>query len=181
MRTMKTDGTNMEREGLLEVARLMCVAARTAPKGRGVDNVVTMVLTDSEKDAIAQEMQRVGEQSNTAFFVRDAANLRAAGALVLLGTRIKTMGIPNCGYCGYEDCDENRRHNGICVFNVGDLGIAVGSAVSVAANHRVDCRVFFSAGRAALNLKTLGEDVKIAWGIPLSVSGKNPFFDRKPV
>ncbi len=30
MRAMKTDGTNMEREGLLEVARLMCVAARTA-------------------------------------------------------------------------------------------------------------------------------------------------------
>ncbi|MBN1837706.1 MAG: hypothetical protein JW820_17750, partial [Spirochaetales bacterium] len=35
------------------------------------------------------------------------------------------------------------------------------------------------AGRAALNLKTLGDEVRIAWGIPLSVSGKSPFFDRK--
>jgi uncharacterized ferredoxin-like protein len=43
----------------------------------------------------------------------------------------------------------------------------------------VDNRVFFSAGRAALNLKTLGPEVRIAYGIPLSVDGKNIFFDRK--
>jgi uncharacterized ferredoxin-like protein len=181
MRPMKTDGRNMEQEGLLEVARKICIAARTAPKGKGADNLVTMVLTGIEKDEIAQEMQRVGEETGTGFFVRDAANLRAAGALVLLGTRVQTMGLPNCGFCGFKDCEENRKNHGICTFNTGDLGIAVGSAVSVAADHRVDCRVFFSAGRAALNLKTLGEEVKIAWGIPLSVSGKNPFFDRKPV
>jgi uncharacterized ferredoxin-like protein len=39
--------------------------------------------------------------------------------------------------------------------------------------------VMFSAGRAAVNLKALGDEVRIAYGIPLSVSGKNPFFDRK--
>lgn len=178
---MKTDGRNLEVEGLLEVARLMCIAARTAPKGRGTDNLVTMVLTGTEKDELAREMQRVGEETGTGFFVRDAANLRAAGAVVLLGTRIQTLGIPNCGFCGFKDCEENRKNNGICVFNTGDLGIAVGSAVSVAADHRVDCRVFFSAGRAALNLKTMGDEVRIAWGIPLSIGGKNPFFDRKHV
>jgi uncharacterized ferredoxin-like protein len=181
MRAMRIDGKDMEQEGLLEVARKLCVAARTAPKGRGVDNLVTLVLTGSEKEEIAREMQRIGEEGGPAFFLRDAANLRAAGALVLLGTRIKTLGLDYCGYCGFKDCEENRKNNGICAFNTGDLGIAVGSAVSVAADHRVDCRVFFSAGRAALNLKTLGEEVRIAWGIPLSVSGKNPFFDRKPV
>lgn len=171
----------MEQEGLLEVARLMCVAARTAPKGRGTDNLVTAVLTDAEKDEVAQEMQRIGEEIGAGFFVRDAQNLRAAGALMLLGTRIKTLGLPYCGLCGYKDCAENQKNNGICVFNIGDLGIAVGSAVGVAADNRVDCRVFFSAGRAALNLKTLGDEVKVAWGIPLSVGPKNPFFDRKPV
>jgi uncharacterized ferredoxin-like protein len=176
---MKADGTSMEREGLLEVARRMCIAARTAPKGKGVDHLVTAVLTGEEKEEIAREMQRIGEATDTAFFVRDAGNVRTAGALVLLGTRIKTLGIPNCGFCGYKDCADNERHGGICVFNAGDLGIAVGSAVSVAADCRVDTRIMFSAGRAALNLKSLGEDVRIAWGVPLSVSGKSPFYDRK--
>ena len=60
-----------------------------------------------------------------------------------------------------------------------DLGIAIGSAVSVAADLRVDNRVMYSVGKAALNIGILGEDVKIAYGIPLSISGKNPFFDRR--
>jgi uncharacterized ferredoxin-like protein len=161
---MKTDGMNMERDGLLEVARRICIAARTAPKGKGTDNLVTMVLTGSEKDEIAREMQRIGEETGVAFFVRDANCLRSAGALVLLGTKFNTLGVANCGFCG---------------FNIGDLGIAIGSAVSVAADARVDNRVFFSAGRAAVNLKTLGPEVKIAYGIPLSVGGKSIFFDRK--
>jgi len=176
---MKTDGTNMESEGLLEVARRMCIAARTAPKGRGTDNLVTMVLTGAEKDQIAEEQHRIGEQTGVAFFIRDAGNVRSAGALVLLGTTIETLGIPNCGFCGFKDCAENKKNNGVCAFNTGDLGIAIGSAVSVAADSRVDNRVFFSAGRAALNLKILGPEVKIAYGIPLSVSGKSIFFDRK--
>ena len=169
----------MEREGLLEVARKICIAARTAPKGKGADNLVTMVLTDAEKDEIALEMQRISEETGVAFFARDANCLRAAGALVLLGTKLKTRGIPNCGFCGFKDCAENEKNNGICAFNTGDLGIAIGSAVSVAADNRVDNRVFFSAGRAALNLKTLGPEVGIAYGIPLSVGGKSIFFDRK--
>lgn len=176
---MKTDGRNMESEGLLEVARKVCIAARTAPKGKGSDNLVTVVLTGTEKDEVAAEMRRIGEETGVAFFIRDAENLRAAGALVLLGTKIKTLGVSNCGFCGFKDCAENEKNQGICAFNTGDLGIALGSAVSVAADNRVDNRVFFTAGRAALNLKILGEEVKIAYGIPLSVGGKSIFFDRK--
>ena len=176
---MKTDGTNMEREGLLEVARRICIAARTAPKGKGPDNLVTVVLTGTEKDEIAQEMQRVGDETGVAFFIRDAENVRSAGALVLLGTKIETLGVPNCGFCGFKDCAENEKNKGICAFNPGDLGIALGSAVSEATDSRVDNRVFFTAGRAAVNLNILGPDVKIAYGIPLSVSGKSIFFDRK--
>ena len=176
---MKTDGKNMESEGLLEVARKICIAARTAPKGKGTDNLVTMVLTGAEKEEIAREMQRIGEQMGVAFFIRDANCLRSAGALVLLGTKVETRGVPNCGFCGFKDCTENEKNNGICAFNTGDLGIAIGSAVSVAADSRVDNRVFFSAGRAAVNLGTLGPEVRIAYGIPLSVGGKSIFFDRR--
>jgi uncharacterized ferredoxin-like protein len=169
----------MEREGILEVARKICIAARTAPKGRGRDNLITAVLTGTEKDELAAEMQRIGEETGVAMFVRDAKCLRSAGALVLLGTKINTLGVPYCGFCGFKDCAENEQNNGICALNTGDLGIALGSAVSVAADNRVDNRIFFTAGRAALNLNTLGSEVKIAYGIPLSVGGKSIFFDRK--
>ena len=67
---------------------------------------------------------------------------------------------------------------GTCSFNAGDLGIAVGSAVSRAADLRIDNRIMYSAGKAALELGFLGSEVAIAYGIPLSVSGKSPFFDR---
>jgi uncharacterized ferredoxin-like protein len=36
----------------------------------------------------------------------------------------------------------------------------------------------YSAGKAALSLGLFSAGVKIALAIPLSVSGKNPFFDR---
>ena len=49
----------------------------------------------------------------------------------------------------------------------------------MAAGLLVDNRVVYSVGRAGVNIKLLGEDVKIAYGIPLSISGKNPFFDRR--
>ena len=45
---------------------------------------------------------------------------------------------------------------------------------------RVDNRVMFSVGRAARSLGLLGASVTLVLGIPLSISGKSPFFDRKP-
>ena len=74
---------------------------------------------------------------------------------------------------------ENERAGATCIFPAHDLGIAVGSAAGIAAHHHVDNRVMFSAGVAALRLGLMGEGVKIAFGLPLSVTGKSPFFDRK--
>jgi uncharacterized ferredoxin-like protein len=37
----------------------------------------------------------------------------------------------------------------------------------------------YSIGRASLELGLLGPKVKQALGIPLSVTGKSPFFDRQ--
>lgn len=61
-----------------------------------------------------------------------------------------------------------------------DLGIAVGSAVSVAADNRIDNRVMYSAGKGALKAGMLPPDVKIAYGIPLSISSKSIYYDRNP-
>jgi uncharacterized ferredoxin-like protein len=64
---------------------------------------------------------------------------------------------------------------------VGDLHLAAGSAVALAADFRIDNRIMFSVGKAALKAKLLPDDIKIALAIPLSATSKNPFFDRPPV
>lgn len=78
-----------------------------------------------------------------------------------------------------ESCSEKAKSpNTPCVFNTTDLGIAVGSAASVAMDNRIDNRIMYSVGKAVVDMGILGPDVKLAYGIPLSVSGKSPFFDR---
>jgi uncharacterized ferredoxin-like protein len=53
------------------------------------------------------------------------------------------------------------------------------SAVAMASGLHIDNRMMYSIGRACLDLGLFGKDVKQALGIPLSITGKNPFFDRK--
>lgn len=171
--------TDAEAGGLRTVAELMCVAARTAPKARGIDKLAMHLVEGEQKEALAREMRRIATEMKIDFFGRDADNVAACGLVVLVGTRTDPLNIPYCGFCGFKDCDECRELTGVCAFNSGDLGVAVGSAAAVAAAHHVDNRIMFSAGRAAMNLLLLGEGVRIAYGIPLSVSGKSPFFDRK--
>ncbi len=179
MAHMNTESHALETEGVLTVARLMAVAARTAPKGKGVDELETLLLTGTDKDTLADAMQRLGESQNLGLFVRDAGNVRASHAVLLLGTRNQVRNVPHCGFCGHGDCAGCQEAGGICSFCVGDLGIAVGSAVSVAADHRVDCRVMFTIGKIAMEQKLFSGDIIVAYGIPLSVTSKSPFFDRK--
>ncbi len=169
--------TEMETQGVMDALRAMAVAARTAPKGRGVDEILTRAFDGEEKDKLADEMQRIGEEKGIAFFVRDAKNVRAASAVLVVGVRNKTRGVPNCGNCGYPDCAANAKAGGVCALCTVDLGIALGSAASVAADHRVDSRVMFTIGKAALALGLLPE-AHTAYGFPLSATGKSPYFDR---
>jgi len=169
-----------ELDGVQRVAELMCVTARTAPKARGFDQIVTAIVEDiAEREQIAERMRQIGERSGAGFFARDAQNVLDAQVLVLLGTGVDRLQIPGCSFCGYDGCEASEEVGARCAYAAGDLGIATGSAVSVAADHRVDNRVMYTAGSAAVELGLLGEDVKIAWGIPLSAKGKSLFFDRK--
>jgi len=163
------------------VAEEMLTAARTAPKARGNDNLVIALASADDIEKIAQKMDEIGSRPDgIPFFLRDAANIRLAQGLVLIGTRIKSQGLKLCGRCGFANCEEKDLHPEFpCTFNTGDLGIAMGSAVSIAMDHRVDNRIMYSVGQTILEMKLLGEDVKIAFGIPLSVSPKSPFFDRQ--
>ena len=76
-------------------------------------------------------------------------------------------------------CAEKAKYANVpCFFNANDMGIAVGSAVALAANLRVDNRVMFSVGKVAKDMDLL-PGCSMVLAIPLSVSGKSPFFDRK--
>lgn len=164
---------------LLQAAGQICAAARTAPKAKGMDLLVTGVVTGAEKDGLVAKMREIAPRDGVAFFERDAGNVEGADIIILIGSRLKPLGLPNCGFCGFCDCQSLVAAGGVCSFNSGDLGIAIGSAVSRAADMRLDNRIMYSAGKAAIELGMLGEDIALAFGIPLSVSGKNPFFDRK--
>ena len=168
-------------EAIHDVARKMLIAARTAPKGRGVDNTVMALAGREAIRKISDKLKDMVEKEGApAFFARDAENILSSPVMLLLGTRIKSLGLGFCGLCGFKNCAEKDKHPEIpCSFNTGDLGIAVGSAASVAMDHRVDNRVMYTVGLAVLRMGLLGEDAKVAYGIPLSVSAKNPFFDRK--
>lgn len=61
-------------EHVLDVARQMLTAARTAPKGNGMK-----------------------------FFLRDADNILQAECVIIIGTREQAQGL-NCGHCGFPTC-----------------------------------------------------------------------------
>lgn len=165
---------------ILRVAEEMLTAARTAPKAKGIDNLVLGMITGDDIEILAKKMEEIGQSpEGTPSFTRDAGNIRNAQAIVLLGTRIRSQGVKLCGRCGFRNCEEKDKHPGVpCTFNTGDLGIAIGSAVSLAMDHRIDNRVMYTVGQAVLELGILGDEVMIAFGIPLSVGPKSPFFDR---
>lgn len=168
----------LENRAILEVLSFMAASARTSPKGRGVDLLEVLSLQGEELTAIADFMESYGTENKISFFVRDANTMRKANALFLLGIRDEVRNVPSCGFCGCADCVENRIKNISCAIGQADLGIALGSACSIANNFHIDSRIMFSAGVAAIKLHFFGDTVKTAYGIPLSISGKNIFFDR---
>jgi uncharacterized ferredoxin-like protein len=170
--------SDFKEKALDHIAEDMCIAARTAPKTKGVDNIVIAIVKEDTIGELAKKMLEIREkQGGSQSFSRDSGNLENVSHIVLIGTKLGVLGIKACGYCGYKDC-ESKAKEAVCAFNTIDLGIALGSALSVAMDRRADNRVMNSIGKAAVELGLLGKDVKIAMGIPLSVTGKNPFFDR---
>jgi len=170
---------DVENKALLDVASFMCVAARTAPKAKGIDNIVTKIIEGVNLEKLAAKMKYFAEKENKPNFARDAEGILKSACVVLIGTKFAPVGLTFCAFCGYPDCATMEQKNGMCVYNTLDLGIAVGSAVGIAADFRVDNRVLYSAGLTAIKIGLLEESVKVAIGIPLSASSKNIFFDRK--
>ena len=168
----------LERQAALQVAALMIAAARTAPKTRGIDNVRTAAIDDEPTtQKVIAKMREIAAKENRPSFTRDAGNIEDSLAMVVIGVESNTAGL-NCGFCGKPTCEVLEAAGCVCAFNSIDLGIATASAAEVAGRFHIDNRVMYSIGRACLDLEIFGPKVKQALGIPLSVTGKNPFFDR---
>ncbi len=175
---MVIDERNTRRERLLSVANEMMTAARTAPKARGIDIIEIKLVTDNSTRILIDMMKKLSDKPEHHFFLRDAENIMHAEAIVLIGTKSQAMNL-NCGYCGFETCAEKLSYPKVpCVLNTTDLGIAIGSAAALASDRRVDNRIMFSVGYAAIHAGLMRGCTDV-YGIPISCSSKNPFFDRK--
>ena len=180
-----------EKDAVSMVAALMAVSARTAPKARGVDATDSLILDRDDLEKLAAAMERKAKEKSpnmSSVFTRDANNVRNSSAVLLIGVKGYPKKIEDpldCGACGYESCERldkakkrTKDFTGpVCTFQAMDLGIALGSAVKVAGSLNVDNRMMYTIGAAAKELGLLDSDIII--GIPLSVSGKSPYFDRQ--
>ncbi len=182
------DSKTAEYEGLLHAANLMLISARTAPKSGGVDDVLTSIILGKEKDALADEMDKIAEERKISGFKRDADNLRNSEATILIGVRGNRSFSMNCGACGYETCgefDQAEKKEGLdftgpnCIFKSLDLGIALGSAAKTASILNVDNRIMYRIGTAAKRMGLMPE-ASVIMGIPISARGKSIYFDRAP-
>ncbi|MCJ7771254.1 DUF2148 domain-containing protein [Candidatus Bathyarchaeota archaeon] len=156
---MIIDSGKAEAEAALYVAKLMMVAARTAPKAAGEDRIKTAIVTEEDKIRLSDKMEEIGQARNSFGLSRDAKNVRDSEAVVLIGVE---LGDPS-SYLAFRA-------------KLIDLGIAIGSAVKIASDLNVDNRVMHSIGQAATELGLLEADE--VHGIPIAIKGKNIFFDR---
>ena len=103
------ESTVAELEGVLNVARAMAVAARTAPKARGDDAIETLIIHGKELESLAEAMEKHGQTTKLPeAFKRDADCVRKSHAVVLVG--LKDLGPKKvdkpleCGACGQVNC-----------------------------------------------------------------------------
>lgn len=171
-------------ESIKAAAGLIEIAAITAPKGKGVDDIITKTIYKGSKEhnELVEKMKEYGEKKGLKFFLRDSKNTLDSDAVMLISVKAQPPLGLNCGMCGY-DCTtipEKKKINDyfapVCAFALVDLGIALGSASKTAQILNLDNRIMYSIGATAVEMGLIDGDVVM--GIPLSVSSKNIYFDR---
>ncbi|NLJ34078.1 MAG: hypothetical protein GX349_05750 [Firmicutes bacterium] len=165
-------------------ANLMALAARTAPKAGGKDFIALRVIEGEDLERLADAMLAYAKEKNNPGFERDGKNVRDSGALLLASLKDSAAVGLDCGACGEAECDllTPKLHEGpefagpLCAWRLIDLGIAIGSAAKTAGILNVDNRIMYRPGVLARKLGLIEGEIVVA--IPLSVTGKNIYFDR---
>lgn len=174
-------------KAIKDVANLMAAAATTAPKSKGFDDLTIEIVSGAKITQIAKEIKKMRQEDLTSqtfwFLEPDAEAITESAAIFLIGIHAKRPPLTlNCQACGFETCadfEEAVRQNkttALCAFKIIDLGIALSTATTVAAQHFIDNRMMWSVGMAAKRLDLITGDIVL--GIPLAAKGSNPFFDR---
>jgi uncharacterized ferredoxin-like protein len=176
-------GLDSEQEAIVALGKMMLVSARTAPKSKGLDSIQTALVMGKEKNSIAEKMRSYASTKGDNWY-RDAKNIEDSTLVVLIGVQGIPIDLANCGLCGFQTCEElttirKKRQESLpcCAFKLMDLGIALGSAAKTASIHNVDSRIMYRPGKAAKELGFL-PNVDLIVAVPLSISGKNIYFDR---
>ncbi len=172
------------------VINLMTASAITAPKAGGKDCLEVVALTESnDLKRIANEMRKYAHKSSKEnYWHRDATNAEHAQGLLLIGLNGAVTAGYDCGGCGYRTCLEFEQEREIkeyemgysgphCIMRMMDIGVALSSAAKTASLLNIDNRVQQRVGAAARALGYI--DCEVAMGIPISISGKSIFYDRK--
>jgi len=174
----------VKKDSLMEVAKEIALSARTAPKARGMDDVIIAILSDEEREEVARKLEELASERSIWWFKRDADNVRNSSVVIVFGVKGSKPRELNCGACGFKDCADFRRAERgggdfvgpSCVYPLVDLGIALGSAVKLASILGVDNRIMYTIGLAVKKLNLVDADFVL--GLPLSASGKSIYFDR---
>jgi uncharacterized ferredoxin-like protein len=165
---MVVEGSQAIKDGVMLTAKLMVVAAKTAPKAKGVDNIVIKILDSKEEsEVLAKKMEELAQVYGEDRWRRDADNVRRSDVVVLIGCKVIDIGV---------ETPRIWRLDANTVLSIVNLGIAIGSAVKTASILNVDNRIMFTVGVAAQELGIIDADYVL--GIPLSATSKNIYFDR---
>jgi len=172
------------------VINLMAASAITAPKAGGKDCLAIVALTDADDlKRLADEMRKYAHNSaKENYWQRDATNVEKAQGLLLIGLAGPVTAGYDCGGCGYPTCNEFEQERELkdfemgytgphCIMRMMDIGVALSSAAKAASLLNIDNRVQQRVGAAARALGYI--DCEVAMGIPISISGKSIFYDRK--
>jgi len=169
------------------VANLMVAAATTAPKSKGFDDLTIEIVSGPTIQQITKEIEKMRKEDLTSptfwFLEPDAEAVKESAAIFLIGIHAKRPPLTlDCKACGFRTCSDyeeaisQNKTTALCAFKILDLGIALSSAITIAAQHFIDNRMVWSVGMAAQRLGLIEGDMIL--GIPLAAKGSNPFFDR---
>lgn len=157
---------------------LLINTAITAPKAGGKDDVlIEVVSSETTKAKIIEKMKEISKRTNFHFYERDALSCKDVEQIIFVCAKKYYHGY-NCGYCGFATCEACSSYGGVCALSITDCGIAMGSLVKLASILGIDNRIMLSLGQAAIEAGVVN-GVFNAYGIPLYISSKNIFFDRK--
>ena len=160
-------------KGIRQVAELMAISARTAPKAKGEDFIDIKILSGKQLKRLGKAMLDHAKKAKEPMWKRDGTCVMRSEAVLLIGIRdpvTRKAKAAKDTVKGDVFAENERARRFI------DLGIALGSAAKTASILNVDNRIMWRAGEMARRIGILKSYVVI--GIPLSASGKNIFFDR---